>query len=101
MWASPRISPERPSILYGRAIIPFQSASSRYRLCIIDLDGSNQHCFYPPENEPGIEIPIWLWNPNGEYIAFITNGDIQIINIVDWTFQSLTDEGQITQFDWK
>ncbi len=101
MWASPTLSPDGSTILYGRAIIPYQSASSRYRLCVIDLDGSNQHCFFPPENVPGIEIPIWLWDPIGENIAYIDYGDVHIINIRDWTTQSVTDDGQITQLDWK
>jgi hypothetical protein len=101
MWAAPRISPDGSTILYGRAVIPFQSATSRYRLCIIDLDGSNQQCFHPAENEPGIEIPLWLWNPTGEKIAYLENGDVKMISIRDWVTQSITDEGQITHFDWQ
>lgn len=101
MWASPRLSPDGLTILYGRAIIPYQSATSRYRLCIIDIDGSNQHCFFPPDNEPGIEFPLWLWDPLGENVAYIENGDVHSINIKEWTTQSITDDGQITQLDWK
>ena len=101
MWAAPKVSPDGSSILYGRAVIPFQSASSRYRLCTIDLDGSNQQCFFPPENESAIENPLWLWNPTGEHIAFINNGDIHITNLSDHATQSVTDDGQITKFDWK
>jgi Tol biopolymer transport system component len=101
MWSSPTIAPDGTSILFGRAIIPFQSATSRYRLCKIDLDGSNQQCFYPSETEPGIEIPVWLWSPTGEYVAFIESGDLHIVSTDDWITQSVTDDGQITEFDWK
>ncbi len=101
MWAYPKLSPDGATILYGKAIVPYQSATSRYRLCIIDIDGSNQHCFFPEENEPGIEIPLWLWDSAGENVAYIENGDLRSINITDWTSQTITDDGQISQFDWK
>lgn len=102
MWAAPKISPDGSTILYGRAVIPYQSASSRYRLCRIDLDGSNQLCFYPPEdNGPGIEIPLWKWDPSGENIAYIDMGDVHIINTSNWLSVSLTGVDQITHFDWE
>ncbi|TFG73463.1 MAG: DUF348 domain-containing protein [Anaerolineales bacterium] len=101
MWAYPKLSPDGATILYGKAIVPYQSATSRYRLCIIDIDGSNQHCFFPEENEPGIEIPLWMWDSGGENVAYIENGDLRSINITDWTSQTITDDGQITQFDWR
>lgn len=100
MWAAPKLSPDGATILFGKAIIPYQSATSRYRLCIIDLDGSNQQCEFPPEDEPGIEIPLWMWDPDGEAIAYIANGDLHSINTEEWISQPITDEGQITQFDW-
>lgn len=100
MWATPKVSPDGGTLLFGRALIPFQSATSRYRLCTVDLDGSNQLCPYPQSDETGIEIPLWQWSPDGEAIAFIENGDVVILNTGEWTSTSLTDEGQITQFDW-
>ncbi|MDF1515036.1 MAG: G5 domain-containing protein [Anaerolineae bacterium] len=102
MWSAPTLSPGGTTLLYGRAIIPYQSASSRYRLCHIDLDGSNQQCFYPPtDDDLGIEIPLWLWSPSGDSVAFIMNGDLMMVSLYNSHATALTDEGQITKFDWK
>lgn len=101
MWSTPQFRPDGETLLFGRSQIPHQSGSSGYMLCTIDRDGSNERCHYPPAGQPGVELPLWAWNPDGESIAFIQWGDIYLLRPQDDTTAPITDEGSITAFDWK
>ena len=101
MWTTPQFAPQGAPLLFGRAIVPYQSEVSAYRLCTIDRDGSNRACIYPAENQPGINVPQWHWSPDGATLAFIQRGDITLLPLAAPTPQPLTDTGGITQIDWE
>lgn len=101
MWATPRLAPDGATLLFGRARIPYQSETSAYTLCTIDRDGSNQSCFFPPEDQAGIASPTWRWSPTGEQIAFVQHDNLYLLSLVTNAAIPLTDEGQVTLLDWK
>jgi hypothetical protein len=53
MWANPSFHPDGETVLFGRAVVPYQSDVSDYRLCLADRDGSNARCVYPADGDPG------------------------------------------------
>ena len=50
-------------VAYLQAIFPNQSETSRYRLVVMDRDGSNRRMLFPPEGAPGIEPQTVSWSP--------------------------------------
>jgi hypothetical protein len=100
MWATPSFAPDGSGLLFGRALVPYRSDTSPHRLCLIDRDGSDQHCF-DALGETGIELPSWRWSPDGDVIAFIQLGDIYLLTPSDGSVVPLVDDGGITQVDWK
>ncbi len=101
MWATPRLAPDGATLLFGRARVPYQSETSAYMLCTIDRDGSNQSCFFPPEDQAGIAAPTWRWSPDGEQIAFVQHENLYLLSLATNTATPLTDEGQVTLLDWQ
>ncbi len=101
MWTAPSVAPDGDTVLFGRARIPYQSDLSSYELCLMDRDGSNQRCFYPPEDENGIELPRWLWSPDQQFVAFVLRSDLHLLRLEDDAAIPVTDGGDVTAFDWK
>lgn len=101
MWAAPSFSPDGETILYGRAIVPYQSESSPYRICLQDRDGSNARCMYPTDPLSGLTIPEWIWAPGGDSIALINYGDVYLLDPVSGVAQPLTDQGNTTRLQWR
>ena len=101
MWTAPTVAPDGDTVLFGRARIPYQSDLSAYALCTMDRDGSNQRCFYPPEDEHGIELPRWLWSPDQQFVAFILRSDLYVLRLEDGVAIPVTDGSDVTTFDWK
>jgi resuscitation-promoting factor RpfB len=58
MFAYPSPSPVLPDgsfrVAYLQAIFPDKSESSRYRLMLMDQDGSDRRLIFPPEGSPGL-----------------------------------------------
>jgi len=100
MWAAPRFSPHGDVLLFGRAVIPYQSATSRYHLFLMDRDGSNQRLVYGSGSDLGLELPEWHWSPDGESLAFISNGDLMLLSLNDGEVSALTNEGGVTRVIW-
>jgi len=110
MFAYPVTS---PSLTYSpapiallQAIFPEQSEKSRYRLALIDQDGSNARIIYPTEGSSGIDPQQVVWCPpqNGSpsnIIAIIYQGNIWIIKTETGDAQQITGDGLITRLDWK
>lgn len=101
MWASPSFHPDGETVLFGRAVVPYQSDVSDYRLCLADRDGSNARCLYPADGDPGVEAPTWRWSPDGQALVFIYRGDLYLLLLATETAFPLTDEGDITLLEWR
>lgn len=112
MFAYPSLSPTREidgenayDIVYLQAIFPLQSSTSRYRLIIMDRDGSEQNAIFPAESQTGIKPQYhWgVWEPKNqsESLALLYDGNLWIINIINGNTQQVTGDGLTTQLDWK
>ncbi len=101
MWAVPQASPEGDHLLFGRAIMPYESATSRYTLHLIDRDGSNQRLLYGGESGNGLALPVWTWSPDGTTVAFIEFGDIYVLEQGEAVAERVTDEGDVSQIRWR
>ncbi|HQE91556.1 MAG TPA: G5 domain-containing protein [Anaerolineae bacterium] len=100
MWATPVYAPAGNTLLFGRALVPYQSDISPHKLCLIDRDGSNAFCFDTP-GETGIELPVWRWSPDRQQIAFIYLNNIDLLAPQDGSVIPLVDDGGITLLDWR
>lgn len=95
------------SVAYLQAIFPDQSETSRYRLFIIDRDGSNQKSLFPEAGTVGLDPQHVVWSPvivgsNGDYaIALIYNGNIWIIDTGSGEAQQITGDGLTSRVDWR
>ena len=108
MFAAPAVSP--PQILsngevdhqvaFLQALTPLESESSRYRLAVIDRDGSNAQVLFPAEGEPGLEAHRIAWSPDGARIAVTYQGDLWVVDIATAQAHRLTSDGQVSAIDW-
>jgi hypothetical protein len=108
MFAEPTVSP--PQILangevdhqvaFLQALTPLESESSRYRLAVVDRDGSNQRLLFPAEGEPGLEPHRIAWSPDGQRLAVIYQGDLWIVDVATGQAHRLTSDGQVSAIDW-
>jgi hypothetical protein len=116
MFAYPLTSPvtAKPTgeasfrVAYLQAIFPEQSATSNYRVNVMDRDGSNQQVIFPPPDRPGLEPSngwgAWSPNPgleNGYYpLAVIYQGDIWILEPETGFAWQVTGDGRVQGLDW-
>lgn len=114
MFSYPVASPlqERKSgeryyqIAYLQANFPAQSETSRYRLAVMDRDGSNKKFIFPPEGEPGLEPQQVVWSPeptseSGGYgIALIYEENLWIVNAYSGEAQQITADGLVSRLAW-
>jgi resuscitation-promoting factor RpfB len=118
MFASPVLSPQietstnsldlsQYQVAYLQAITPEQSETSRYRLVVMDNDGSNRIVLFPGEGEPGLPPQEVVWSPeaiNTEgtmAIAVVYQDNIWLINTQDGQAQQITGDGLISRIDWR
>jgi resuscitation-promoting factor RpfB len=94
-------------VAFLQAIFPDQSGSSRYKLVVMDSDGSNRSVLFPPEGSAGVapQSPIWapakLEDNQGDYLAFIYQGNLWLVNIETGKSQQITGDGLVSKLDWK
>ena len=94
-------------VAFLQAIFPDQSDSSRYKLVIMDRDGSNRSVLFPPEGSAGLapQTPVWSPSPTGselgDYIGFIYQGNIWLIDTITGKTQQITGDGLVSKLDWK
>lgn len=116
MFAYPLTSPvtAKPSgeasfkVAYLQAIFPEQSATSNYRVSVMDRDGSNQEAIFPPQDRSGLEPANgWgAWSPNpaqesGFYsLAVIYEGNIWILEPETGFAWQVTGDGRVHRLDW-
>ncbi len=109
MFSQPVVSPtfSLPSgevaylIAFLQALSPLESADSRYRLFVMDRDGSNVRGLFPPEGEAGLEPQAVVWSPDAARIALVYRGDLWVVDAATGSGQPLTGDGQTTWVDWK
>ena len=111
MFSYPAVSSptEEPGykVAFLQAIFPDQSDSSRYNLVIMDRDGSNRRVLFPPEGSAGLAPQTPVWSPSltgselANYIGFIYQGNIWLIDTITGKTQQITGDGLVSKLDWK
>ncbi len=108
MFANPSASPLQPNggflVAYLQANFPEQSDTSRYRIAIIDKDGSNQTVIFPDEGTPGLNPQSIYWTPdfqNGALIAIIYEGNLWIVDSQSKEKFQITGNGLISRLTWR
>jgi hypothetical protein len=114
MFAYPSASPLRPSgkeksyqVAYLQAIFPDQSETSRYRVIVMDRDGSNRRLIFPPSDAVGLEpqTPVWAPEPvegqAGDFLAVIYQGNLWLIDSGSGQAYQITGDESIMRVDWK
>jgi WD40 repeat protein len=104
--ASPVMTKTGYQVAYLQAIFPDQSNTSRYKLMVIDRDGSNHRVIFPPEGSPGVEPQQVVWAPqssaDSEVIIAITyQKNLWLINLNSGETYQMTGDSLITNIDWK
>ncbi|MEP7134709.1 MAG: G5 domain-containing protein [Chloroflexota bacterium] len=114
MFAYPAISSIQSSsrersylVAYLQAIFPEQSETSRYRIVVMDRDGSNRRTIFPATDAPGLEpqTPAWAPEPisgqSGDFIAVIYQGNLWLVDSGNSQAYQVTGDGLVTRIDWK
>jgi hypothetical protein len=114
MFAYPSVSPSESSsrerqyqVAYLQAIFPAQSETSRYRLVVMDRDGSNRRTIFPANDAPGLEpqTPAWAPDPiegqSGGFLAVVYQGNLWLVDSGNGQAYQVTGDGQVTKIDWK
>jgi hypothetical protein len=106
--SSPTITADGYQVAYLQAIFPNQSNTSRYRLVVMDRDGSNRRSIFPDESSPGIDINQvpFVWEPGTAKINAITiainyQGNLWLVDTVTGKSQQVTGDGLVSRIDWK
>jgi hypothetical protein len=101
-------SSERPyRVAYLQAIFPEQSETSRYRVVVMDRDGSNRRSIFPAKDAPGLEpqIPAWAPDPiagqSGDFLAVIYQGNLWLVDSGNGQAYQVTGDGLVTRIDWQ
>jgi Tol biopolymer transport system component len=94
-------------IAYLQATFPEQSETSRYRLVVMDRDGSNRRTIFPANDAPGFEpqTPAWAPDPidgqSGDFLAVIYQGNLWLIDSGNGQAYQVTGDGLVTRIDWR
>ncbi len=94
-------------IAFLQAIFPGQSETSRYRLMVMDRDGSNRRAIFPPPDLGGIEpqTPVWAPDPlpgqTGDFLAVVFHGNLWLVDSGNGQTYQVTGDGLISRMDWR
>ncbi|MBN8583191.1 MAG: G5 domain-containing protein [Anaerolineae bacterium] len=94
-------------VAYLQSIFVDQSDTSRYRLIVMDRDGSNSRELFPPADKNGIEPQSPAWAPAevvgqaGDFIAITYQGNLWLVDSGNGNTYQVTGDGLITKIDWK
>ncbi|MDP3184519.1 MAG: G5 domain-containing protein [Anaerolineales bacterium] len=93
-------------VAFLEAIFPTQSETSRYRLVVMDRDGSNRQRLFPGQGLTGLDpqTPVWAPEPlpgGGDYLAIVYLGNLWLIDTLSSQAQQVTGDGLINRIDWK
>lgn len=104
---NPAVVENAYQVAYLQAIFATESSTSRYRLCVMDRDGSNQATLFPDEGSAGLDPQQVVWSPApvGDpgrlMIAVIYQGNIWLVSPQDGTAQQVTGDGLAARVDWR
>lgn len=114
MFAYPSASPIQSSsrerqyqVAFLQAIFNEQSDTSRYRVVVMDRDGSNRQTVFPANDAPGLEpqIPMWAPGPidgqSGYFIAVVYQGNLWLVDTGNTQAFQVTGDGLVTKIDWR
>jgi hypothetical protein len=114
MFAYPSASPARQNgqeaayqVAYLQAIFPDQSETSRYRVIVMDRDGSNRRVVFPSADATGVEpqTPVWAPKPiqgqTGDFLAVVYQDNLWLIDSGNGQAYQITGDGLISRIDWK
>jgi resuscitation-promoting factor RpfB len=114
MFSYPSVSPVQSDgreqsfqVAYLQSIFIEQSETSRYRLIVMDRDGSNSRALFPPADSSGIEPQIPVWSPaalegqSGDFLALVYQGNLWLIDSGSGKSYQVTGDGLINSIDWK
>lgn len=98
-------------LAYLQAIQPEQSDVSRYRLMVMDQDGSDTLALFPSEGEGGLEPQVICWSPaplsdSGLYaVAVIHQGNLYLIDVPEQgramgQIRQITGDGLVSRVVW-
>lgn len=93
-------------VAFLQAIFPEQSDSKRYRIGVMDRDGSNRKIIFPSEDRQGIDPQRVEWSPaplenDHPWLAVNYQGNLWLVDVETGEAQPVTGDGLITRFDWK
>ena len=91
-------------VAYLQAIFPEQSDNSRYRLVVMDQDGSNKKILLPEEGSPGLNPQSVVWSPdfqNGAFVSAIYEGNLWLIDVASNTRYQVTGDGLAVRISWR
>ena len=94
-------------VAYLQAIFPEQSETSRYRIVVMDRDGSNQRTIFPANDAPGLNPQVPAWAPDlidgqtGDFIAVVYQGNLWLVDSGNSQAYQVTGDGLVTRIDWK
>ena len=113
MFANPAVSSLRQGesgsnylVAFMQAIFPTQSTSSRYRLNVMNSNGTNIRQLFPAEGQSGLQPQSPVWSPRplvsgGDFIGVIYLGNLWIVDAASGQSQQVTGDGLTSQIDWK
>ncbi len=114
MFAYPSASPIQSSsrerqyeVAYLQAIFHEQSETSRYRVVVMDRDGSNRRIVFPANDAPGLEPQVTAWAPgriegqSGYFIAVVYQGNLWLVDTGNNQAFQVTGDGLVTKIDWR
>jgi Tol biopolymer transport system component len=114
MFAYPVVSPQEESlagestyqIAYLQAIFTSQSESSRYRLTVMDRDGSNRKSIFPVEGTGGLDPQEVIWSPEvlpgTDHLAVgvVYENNLWLVDSETGEAWQITGDGLTNRADW-
>ena len=103
---SPIFSGGKSYLAWMQTDLPQQVESERYRIMMSDTDGSNERVVYPARGSSGYITPQHLvWSPDttedSSWIAFLSDGNIWLVNPFAGIYNQITSDNSITKFIWE
>ena len=94
-------------VAYLQAFFPSQSETSRYRLMVMDRDGSNRQALFPVEGAGGLAAQKVVWSPEPledtqtHALAVIYENNLWLVDSVSGETWQITGDGLTSRVDWK